>query len=187
MVIVYAVFASMIPSYYGVAGIRALLDGAVLTGIAAAGVGVTMIAGEFDLSIGSMAALAGVIAIKMLPLGIGAATLIAVVIATLLGLSQGFVIAWLNVNSLVFTIGTLIALRGLAHIVSNENAVTVPMAMLLQPSVMEWHWGIVSTLNLSLLAVFILVGMFLRLAKWGREIYAIGGGRAEARARRAFR
>jgi ribose transport system permease protein len=182
MCIVYAAFATAIPSYYSVAGIRALLDGSVLTGIAAAGVGVTMIAAEFDLSVGSMAALAGVIAIKLLALGVGPAILVTVSVATLLGLLQGFVIVWLNVNSLVFTIGTLIALRGAAHIISGENAVTVPTEMLLQPSVMEKHWGIVSTLDVSLLVIFVLVGLFLRLTKWGREIYAIGGGRAEARA-----
>jgi ribose transport system permease protein len=33
-----------------------------------------------------------------------------------------------------------------------------------------------------LLVVFVLVGVFLAFTRWGREIYAIGGGRNEARA-----
>jgi ribose transport system permease protein len=182
MLVVYALFATVVPSYYSVNGLRALLDGSVLTGIAAAGVGTTMIAAEFDLSVGSMAALAGVIAVKLMPTGFASAILVAVAAATALGALQGLAIAWLNVNSLVFTIGTLIALRGVAHIASVENAVTMPTEILLQGSPMDWKLGIASTLNLSLLAVFVLVGLFLAFSKWGRELYAIGGGRSEARA-----
>jgi ribose transport system permease protein len=33
-----------------------------------------------------------------------------------------------------------------------------------------------------MIVVFIAVGLFLRYTRWGREIYAIGGGRNEARA-----
>ena len=33
-----------------------------------------------------------------------------------------------------------------------------------------------------MIVVFIVVGLFLRYTRWGREIYAIGGGRNEARA-----
>ena len=59
---VYLIFAVQIPSYYSTAGFAALLDSAVLAGIIAIGVGLTMIAGEMDLSVGSMAAFAGILA-----------------------------------------------------------------------------------------------------------------------------
>ena len=46
MVAVYGLFASMLPSYQTVNGIAALLDGAVLIGLVAVGIGVTMLAAE---------------------------------------------------------------------------------------------------------------------------------------------
>ena len=185
MAIVYVVFASMLPSYHSVSGIAALLDGAVLIGLVAVGIGVTMLAAEFDLSVGSLAAVIGVLAINMIATGmsIAPAVLIAVAAAGVFGGLQGLLIAVTGINSLVFTIGTLIALRGFALIISNENSVTIPI-----PRLGETDWlaqrvlGVLSPLSIIMFAVFILVGLFLRYTVWGREIYAIGGGRSEARA-----
>src|SRR5687767_8939963 len=90
MVAVYIAFASQLPSYTTVPGIGVLLDGAVLIGLAAVGVGVTMLAGEFDLSIGSLAAVVGVLAINLMIAGLGfaPAVLIAVVCAGAFGALQ---------------------------------------------------------------------------------------------------
>jgi len=185
MAVVYVIFASMLPSYHTISGIAALLDGAVLIGLVAVGIGVTMLAAEFDLSVGSLAAVIGVLAVNMIDGGmsIAPAVVIAVVAAGIFGGLQGLLIAVTGINSLVFTIGTLIGLRGFALIISNENSVTIPI-----PRLAETDWlaqrvlGIFSPLSLIMFAVFILVGLFLRYTVWGREIYAIGGGRAEARA-----
>lgn len=183
MVVVYLVFAAELPSYYSSNGVAALLDGAVLTGLVAAGIGATMLAGEFDLSVGSMAATAGVITTKIFGLGVLPAILAATIAAGVFGALQGLVIGVLGINSLVFTIGTLIGLRGLAMILSHENTVTVPIERLPDIDVVsERVLGVFSPLSLVLVVVFVLVGLFLAFTRWGREIYAIGGGRNEARA-----
>jgi len=135
--------------------------------------------------VGSLAAVVGVLAINMIATGmsIAPAVLIAVAAAGVFGGLQGLLIAVTGINSLVFTIGTLIALRGFALIISNENSVTIPI-----PRLGETDWlaqrvlGVLSPLSIIMFAVFILVGLFLRYTVWGREIYAIGGGRSEARA-----
>jgi ribose/xylose/arabinose/galactoside ABC-type transport system permease subunit len=185
MIVVYVIFASLLPSYHTVRGIAALLDGAVLIGLVAVGVGVTMIAGEFDLSVGSLAAVIGVLAVNLIVDGVAVlpAILIAVVVAGCVGAVQGLIIAATGINSLVFTIGTLIGLRGLALIISNENTVTVPIERLGEVDFISARiLGVLSPLSITMFAVFILVGLFLRYTIWGREIYAIGGGRLESRA-----
>jgi ribose/xylose/arabinose/galactoside ABC-type transport system permease subunit len=185
MVVVYIAFATQLPSYHTINGIGVLLDGAVLIGLAAVGIGVTMLAGEFDLSVGSLAAVIGVLAINLMVAGLGAipAMLIAVACAGAFGALQGLVIALTGINSLVFTIGTLIGLRGLALIISNENSVTVPIERLDEIDFISVRFlGFLSPLSVIMFAVFVLVGLFLRYTLWGREIYAIGGGRAEATA-----
>ena len=185
MIVVYVIFASLLPSYHTVRGNAALLDGAVLIGLVAVGVGVTMIAGEFDLSVGSLAAVIGVLAVNLIVDGVAVlpAILIAVVVAGCVGAIQGLIIAATGINSLVFTIGTLIGLRGLALIISNENTVTVPIERLGEVDFISARiLGVLSPLSITMFAVFVLVGLFLRYTMWGREIYAIGGGRLESRA-----
>jgi ribose/xylose/arabinose/galactoside ABC-type transport system permease subunit len=184
-IVVYIIFATLLKSYHTTAGIAALLDGAVLIGLVAVGVGVTMIAGEFDLSVGSLAAVIGVFAVNLIVAGVGImpAMVLAVVVAGCVGAVQGLIIAVTGINSLVFTIGTLIGFRGLALIISNENTVTVPIERLGEVDFISQRllW-VLSPLSITMFVVFVLVGLFLRYTIWGREIYAIGGGRNEARA-----
>jgi len=185
MVAVYVVFAAMLPSYHTLRGAGAILDGAVLIGLTALGIGITMIAGEFDLSVGSLAAVIGVFTINLIIAGMSVvpAIAIAVLAAAAFGALQGFVIALTGINSLVFTIGTLIGLRGFALIISDENSVTIPIPRLGETDFLGVKYlGLFSPLTILMFVVFLVVHLFLRYTLWGREIFAIGGGRTEARA-----
>ena len=185
MAAVYGVFAMMLPSYRTVGGVAALLDGAVLIGVVAVGVGITMLAGEFDLSVGSLAAVVGVLTINMIIAGmkIVPAVLIAVLAATVFGSLQGLVIAATGINSMAFTIGTLICLRGFALIISNESSITIPIPRLGETDFLAARiLGVLSPMSLTMFSTFVLGFLFLNYTVRGREIYAIGGGRAEARA-----
>lgn len=185
MAVVYVAFATFLPTYHSLTGGAVLLDGAVLIGLASVGIGVTMLAGEFDLSVGSLAAVIGIVVTNIIIGGSGVvpAVLIGVALAAAVGALQGFVIAITGINSLVFTIGTLIGLRGLALVISNENSVTIPIERLDETDFLAHRLlAILTPLSLTMIVVFVLVALFLRFTVWGREIYAIGGGRTEARA-----
>ena len=183
MVVIYLVFALQLPNYHTVTGIAALLDGAVLIGVVSIGVGISMIAGEFDLSVGSLAALTGVIAMQIIGIGVFPSLIVAVLFAAVIGALQGLTIGILGINSLVFTIGTLIGLRGVALIISHENSVSMPIEQLSETDFFtERFLGVLTPLSVGMLVVFVAFGLFLRYSRWGREIYAIGGGRNEARA-----
>jgi ribose transport system permease protein len=183
MVVIYLVFALQLPNYHTSNGIAALLDGAVLVGTVSVGVGVTMIAGEFDLSVGSLAALTGVIALEIINIGALPALVAGVLFAAAVGAIQGLLIGVLGINSLVFTIGTLIGLRGLAMVVAHEQTITMPIEQLPDVDILTHHFlGIFSPISVGMIVVFVAVGLFLKYTRWGREIYAIGGGRNEARA-----
>lgn len=183
MVIIYLVFAIQLPNYHTATGIAALLDGAVLIGVVSLGVGISMIAGEFDLSVGSLAALTGVIAIQIIGIGVLPSLIVAVLFAAVIGSLQGLVIGVLGINSLVFTIGSLIGLRGVALIISHENSVSMPIDQLPETDIFtERFLDVLSPLSAGMLLVFVVFGLFLCYTRWGREIYAIGGGRNEARA-----
>jgi ribose transport system permease protein len=183
MVIIYLVFAAQLPNYHTANGIAALLDGAVLIGTVSVGVGVSMLAGEFDLSVGSLAAVTGVIVMEIVNIGVFPSMIVGVLFAAAIGALQGLAIGALGINSLVFTIGSLIGLRGIALVISHENSVTMPIEQLSETDFFtERILGVLSPLSIGMAVVFVIVGLFLRFTRWGREIYAIGGGRNEARA-----
>ena len=177
---VYLYFAVTDDNYRGVDNLSPLLNGFALVGLVALGLGVTMIAGELDLSVGSLAAVAGIITIYLSDWGPFPALAVTVAAGAVFGAAQGGVISWLKINSLVFTIGTLIALRGLAFVISNEESVLVDLDNLSISDAITRKLWIFSPFSLITISAFVLVGLFMAFARRGREIYAIGGGRAEA-------
>jgi ribose transport system permease protein len=182
MLAVYAVFAATDANYRTVDNFFPVFEGFALVGLVALGLSVTMIAGELDLSVGSVAAVAGIIAVKQSGHGLLPCVAIAVAAAAAFGAAQGFTIARLRINSLVFTIGTLIALNGLSYVISNEESVLVDLDKLaISDSITKRIW-IFSPFSLTTIAAFVVVGFFLTVTRYGREIFAIGGGRNEARA-----
>ena len=143
--------------------------------------GIAVIMGEFDLSVGSMAALGGVLAIRFAAVGLLPSILIATVPLCVLGAIQGYIIYRLRISSLVFTIGTLTLVSGLAYLASGN--VTIPL-----PPDRLGYANSISHPILTVLSPMALVAVVFSLGVWammsftrtGREIYALGGGRSEA-------
>jgi len=178
LLLTWLTIAFMTPTFRGSASAYAVLEGFPLVGLVALGLAITIIAGELDLSVGSMAALAAVIAVLAAPFGLIACIVIATVVGTGLGALQGSVIGALRINSLVFTIGTLILLRGLTYMLSCHAPISISDSWITDP-LLERYW-IFSISSIVTLVVFALAGVFLTYTRWGREIFAIGGARNEA-------
>ena len=97
-------------------GTMSYLEVAAQLGIVAVPVALLMIAGEFDLSVGSMIGAAGmVVAISTAEYGLPlwAAVLLAFGMAALIGLFNGYVVIKTGLPSFIVTLGMLFALRGL--------------------------------------------------------------------------
>ena len=180
LVATWIIIASTTPTFRGEASVYSVLEGFPLLGLIALGLAITIIAGELDLSVGSMAALAGVVAVKAGNLGMWGAIAVAVAMGAVIGAAQGWVIARMAINSLVLTIGTLILLRGLTYLAS-DNAPSQLEDFTVSDPLIE-RYEIFSLGSIIALSVFAIVGLFLAFTRYGREIYAIGGAREEARA-----
>ena len=182
LVVTWVIMAWTTPGFRGEGSVYSVLEGLPLLGLVALGVAVTMIAGELDLSVGSMAAMAGIIAVEAAHWGLVPCVLYAVAIGTAVGALQGGLIARLGINSLVFTIGTLILLRGVTYLLSGGPNGQAPVTLedfSVSDALLGRHW-VFSVSSLIALGVFVVVGLFLAATRYGREIYAIGGARAEA-------
>jgi ribose transport system permease protein len=147
-------------------------------GVIAAGLAVTMIAGEFDLSIASMAALSGAITVVLSDQGLISSLLIAIAVCTLIGMLQGWAIATLGINSLVFTVGTLVLLRGLVWLVCGGLAISIED--ITASDIFYSRILFLSPLSLTALVILVVLGIFLSRTRWGRELYALGSSRQEA-------
>lgn len=179
-VVIVIVAAFLIPGFGSLNNVAALLQVLAPIGIAALGVGLTMIAGEFDLSIGSSAVLGGVLAVRFADAGPVAALLIPLVVGGVLGALQGLLISWLKISSLVVTIGTLILFQGAAYIIANENSVSLTNFDI--GVALSTRYWIFTPLSLIFIVLAILLWLFLHFTRVGHELYAIGGGRREATA-----
>ena len=178
----WVVFTLGVPGFGGADTVFGVLQGFAFLGLVALALGVTMIAGELDLSVGSVAALAGIGAVTLLPLGLLPAVGLTVAGAAAFGAFQGFIIAVLRINSLVLTIGTMFAVRGLAHVMSGGAAVQVPVADLDLADALIARIGVFSPFSLVTLVVLAVCGVLLVASRWGRELLAVGGGREESAA-----
>jgi len=137
-----------------------------------------MIAGEFDLSIASMAALAGALTVSLSELGLIVSLLIAIAACTLLGMLQGWAIASLGINSLVFTVGTLVLIRGLTWLVCDGLAISIDDFT--ASDIFYSRFLGLSPGSISALCIIVALGVFLSRTRWGRELYALGSSRQEA-------
>lgn len=180
LVAVWIYISATTDTFRGEAAIFSVLEGFPLMGLVALGLAVTIIAGELDLSVGSMAAVAGAIAVRMADAGLIGAVLIAVAAGAVIGAIQGGFIARLGINSLVFTIGTLILLRGVAWLLCGNAPLPLEDVTISDP-LLE-RYGVFSTASIAAAVLFVLFALFLGYTRYGREIYAIGGARAEAAA-----
>lgn len=117
-VLVFAFFAVVAgdSGFLTLGGTASYLEVAAQLGIVAVPVAMLMIAGEFDLSVGSMVGAAGmIIAISVTEYGwpLWAGVLAAFAAAILVGLFNGYVVIKTGLPSFIVTLGMLFALRGL--------------------------------------------------------------------------
>jgi ribose/xylose/arabinose/galactoside ABC-type transport system permease subunit len=175
------IFAVWNPTFVNGRNVYALLQSFALLGMVALGLSLTMIAGEFDLGVGSMVAVGG-----LLTLVVGQGDLLfgmcaALAFAIAVGVANAFIITRFNVSSLVVTVGSMMALSGFAFwlaggkVISTDNF-DVGFA-LDNPILAIFSWR-----SLITFAAFLAAGLFLRYTLIGRDIRATGSKRQVAAA-----
>jgi len=153
---------------------------------------VVMVTGAFDLSVGTLASLAGVVAAVLMSTGMAVAPALALTLAVALlaGLLNGVLVAYLRITPFVATLGTLTTFGGLALMVSDGTTIygrAIPDAFGAFGrgglALGEAGGRAVVLPNLTLVAagVFAVVYVLLSHTTFGRRLYAIGGNREAAR------
>lgn len=153
---------------------------------------IVMAMGDYDLSVGSMASLAGIVAaVTFRETDITALALVAALAAGVLGGAlNGFLVSYLGILPFVATLGTLTVFSGLAFLLASGKTIfgsDIPASFgaFARGGIPLWQQdGITIALpNLTLVAVATLIAVWFILGKtvFGRHLYAMGGSSEAAR------
>ncbi|MDP2779041.1 ABC transporter permease [Devosia sp.] len=154
--------------------------------VVASGMTIVMVMGDFDLSVGSMASLAGIVAAILFTFDypIWAAVSVALLVGLAGGAVNGLLISFVGILPFVATLATLTMLSGVAFVVSGGKTISgraIPESFgnFAREGIALGDWGgvAVSLPNLTIVAIVVvaLVWVLLEQTTFGRRLYAIGG------------
>jgi ribose transport system permease protein len=161
-----------------------ILRNLAFVGIVAVGMTYVFIAGELDLSVGSvfgfLTVLMGfLVARNGFDPWIGMLAVVAGGLA--IGAMNGVITTGLNIPSFVVTLGSLTAFRSLALILSGQNPATTEGVGLFYDVTGGYIGGIFPWLVVWMAAVILIGGPILAFTRFGHHVYATGGNRDAAR------
>ncbi|WP_425144770.1 ABC transporter permease [Deinococcus sp.] len=194
LLLVFAIFtfAAGGSGFLSLSGTVNYLEVAAQVGIVAVFVGLLMIGGEFDLSVGSMLGASGIVLALLvhpnhghLPLALAIPVTFAV--AALIGWFNGWLVLRTGLPSFIVTLATLFILRGASlgftKLITNltlvqgiDDQVKTPLGRLFSGDLLGvpasvWWW----------LALTLLMGFVLNTTRFGNWIFAVGGDSNAAR------
>jgi ribose transport system permease protein len=156
----------------------------ILTAIAVIGIisapgTLLIVAGQFDLSVGSMTALAGVVMASVATHhSLLLAILAAVAVGVLAGAMNGSLVTVVGVNPLITTLGTLSVLSGLAEVIAHGVSISVNGFSGLGTA---RPFGNIPVPVLIFVGVMVVFAIAMRYTVFGRTVYAIGANPVAAR------
>lgn len=169
------------PIFLTVKNMLALFLGLSTDGIIAIGMAMLMVSGAFDLSVGALLGFVGIMVAIILKAGVPTvlAVMLAIIIGSLVGLFNGFIIAKLKINAFIATLATLNILRGITFaITQGKNIALLPDSF---TAIGQSRLGGVQLPILYSIILLIIGDILLRNSRFFRQNYFIGGNEKAAR------
>jgi ribose transport system permease protein len=174
-------FSLMRPDAFPTLGnLRNVIEQVATLAIASAGVGMVMVTGDFDLSVGAVASLCGVVVAKLMVsgLGVGPAIVLALLLGALIGAVNGLLIAYAGVSPFIGTLAAMTSYTGLALFVTSGTTVFG------MSEAFRWFGqGALGPIPVSvviMVLVVLITWLILDYTTFGQRLYAIGGNREAA-------
>lgn len=193
IIIFFVIFIAYLIINYGalsVSGVMNILRHSSVVGIIAFGMGIVIITGGIDLSVGSMLALIGGLTVTVFNAtnSIGLTFLAAIGIGLCLGLLNGLLIGELQMPAFIVTLATMLIYRSLAQ----YKLTTTGLSIYNMDGTLSSYNNIYGFGQYKILGVIPLVGIIFILitvvmvfimtaTKFGKNIYAVGGNEKAAK------
>lgn len=182
IMVVFFSFAAPDGAFLSVDNIINIIDQSALTAIIAAGITIVLVVGEFDLSVGYVASLAGVLVTGLMSrqhFGVALAILITVAVGAGIGFINGLVVTKARVNAVVATLGIGTMVVGLSFgYTAGSPIIEVPDAFI--------NLTLGKTLGLPnsiwfMAIVLVVLWVTLNRTPIGQRMQAVGGNLNAAR------
>ncbi|MCP4643055.1 MAG: ABC transporter permease [bacterium] len=190
---VYAVAVALVilgafvsPEFLTVDNFLSILSAVALLGIAACGMAFVTYSGNMaDLSLPSIMAFSGIIAVAALPLGLLPALALGMLAGLAIGAMNGLVVGKLNANPILWTLAVAFFMEGFMRFTWSNNQIYpdiepgTPGAAFIR--IFRMGIGPVPLVVIVMLALFVLAHFVMTRTRFGRESQLVGSSRPTAR------
>jgi ribose transport system permease protein len=179
-VVVYGVFALLNHQFLTVPNLTAVALQSSINAIIAIGMTLVIISAGIDLSVGSIAGLASVVAATVMATqGLVVGIAAGLIVGLIAGAINGVLIARIGLAPFIVTLGTLALFRGSALVFTNGQPIYgIPEAF---RSIFAGTLGPIPTPVILAIVCALIVEFVLRRTTFGEHIVAIGGNEEAAR------
>lgn len=168
-------------SFLTVNNISNVLRQSSINAVIAIGMTFVILSGGIDLSVGSVIAVAGGIAVKFSGVSPVLAIGLPIAAGILAGLLNGLLVTKMKIPAFIATLATQMAIRGYTHLLIGDTAIAVSDTAETFLFIGKGKlFGILPLSALIMFAAFLISGLFLRYSQYGRNIYSVGGNEEAA-------
>ena len=181
IIIVFSLFTILNKNYLTWTNMVNLMIAASLVGMVAVGHTYLIIAGQNDLSPGSLAAFCGTLASLLLSMNVPVVLTILIVIGAgvLSGLFNAWMVNSIKLEAFIATLVTQNVVRGFAYIICDGKPISISNKAYL--AIGKTRFLTIPLSVWMMICAFIVFGFILARTRFGRSVYAIGGSKEAAR------
>lgn len=157
-------------TYYNIVNIFSYMS---IEGVIVIGMAFLIIVGEIDLSVGSVMAFSGILAIITQKYGVAAGVSVGLIGGVVIGLINGLLVTKLKLSSIPVTLGMMVMLNGVVFALTKSRSVKGT-----NPDFTRIAEPLFFNITGSILVFIILIVIFqiiLKKSIFGRNVYAVGG------------
>lgn len=161
-------------NFRSTANLSGLFESMAAFGIVALGLTYVMIAGQLDISMGSVLALTACVFMMLAPtLGFFPAMIASLALGCVLGAITGFMVAFFRLSPFIVSMTTQIMYKGIALALTSSRPVAFSEPTLV--AISKAHIGVIPATFIFFVAAAILMQLILRRTQYGRNLFVIGG------------
>lgn len=180
LAVVWTLAAIATPRFANLDNLASVLRQSAFVGVAAVGMTIAIIAGTFDLSVGSVQALSAWTAVSIAPhFGVLPAFVVAIVVGGIIGLLNGSLVVLIRIPAFIATLGTMFLISGLTFILTNGQT-----ARFNGKDFVWWGNGLVGSIPVPFILFLFCAAIgavILHRTVFGRYVFAIGSNVRAAR------
>lgn len=181
LVLLFLANVILTPNFADINNFSNILVQVTPTMLVAIGMTFVIATGGIDLSVGSLMAIASAVGAVSLDYGVFSAILAGLIVVTLVGAFNGWLISTFKIQPIIVTLALLIAGRGIAQVISNGGQL-IPFSNETFEFFGKGTLGGVLPMPILIMIVIVALAIFvLRTTIFGRHVVAVGGNENAAR------